>query len=117
MTNKTTEKKLRRERRHARVRARVVGTADRPRLCVFRSNRFLYAQLIDDTGARTIAAADTRSVEGSSASERASAVGKALALKAKEGGVTKAVFDRGGFLYAGSIKAIAEGAREAGLEL
>ena len=104
-----------RTRRHARIRARVSGTPERPRLAVFRSNRYVYAQLIDDTKGMTLVAADSRLVKGDSARERAAAVGKMIADGAKGKGVTAVVFDRGGFQYQGVIAAVAEGAREAGL--
>lgn len=104
-----------RTRRHARIRARIAGTAARPRLAVFRSNRFVYAQLINDETGATIAAADSRSMKEASARERAAAVGKAIAETAKQKGVDKAVFDRGGFQYQGVIAALADGARAAGL--
>ena len=106
-----------RQRRHRRVRKRVVGTPDRPRLAVFRSNRHVYAQVIDDTAGRTLAAASTlKDAEGDDPKARAKAVGVALANKAKEAGVTQVAFDRGGFLYHGRIQAVAEGAREGGLD-
>ena len=111
----TSEKTLKRDRRHARIRARVRGTAERPRLAVFRSNRYLYAQLIDDESGTTIVAADTRNEKGKSAGDRAKATGKKIAEAAKEKGVTKAVFDRGGFQYQGAVVALADGAREGGL--
>ena len=106
-----------RQRRHRRVRKRVMGTPDRPRLAVFRSNRHVYAQVIDDTAGRTLAAASTlKDAEGEDPKARAKAVGVALANKAKEAGVTQVAFDRGGFLYHGRIQAVAEGAREGGLD-
>lgn len=112
----TTSRKIeQRTRRHVRIRARVSGTAERPRLAVFRSNRFVYAQLIDDAKGVTIAASDSRKVKGNSARERAGAVGKEIAEQAKKKGVSLAVFDRGGFQYQGVIAALADGAREAGL--
>lgn len=104
-----------RTRRHARIRSRVSGTTERPRLAVFRSNRFVYAQLIDDTKGTTIAAADSRTAKGASARDRAVAVGKSIAEQAKKKGVEKAVFDRGGFQYQGVIAALADSAREGGL--
>ena len=109
--NKKTEKRL---RRHRRIRAKVSGTSARPRLSVFRSNRSISAQLIDDEKSVTIAAASSRALKGSSA-EKARTVGKTIAEKAKEKKVSSAVFDRGGYLYAGAIKALADGAREGGL--
>jgi large subunit ribosomal protein L18 len=113
---KATSKSMLRARRHARIRARVSGTDSRPRLAVFRSNRFVYAQLINDEKGATLASADSRKAQGANARERASAVGKAIAEAAKKQGVTQAVFDRGGFQYQGVIAALADGARAAGLQ-
>jgi large subunit ribosomal protein L18 len=107
-----------RRRRHRRVRKRVVGTPDRPRLAVFRSNRHVYAQVIDDVAGRTLAAASTlKDGEGDDPKARAKAVGVALAARAKDAGITRVAFDRGGFLYHGRIEAVADGAREGGLDL
>jgi large subunit ribosomal protein L18 len=107
-----------RRRRHRRVRKRVVGTPERPRLAVFRSNRHVYAQVIDDVAGRTLAAASTlKDGEGDDPKARAKAVGVAVAGKAKDAGVTRVAFDRGGFRYHGRIEAVAEGAREGGLDL
>lgn len=103
-------------RRHARIRARVIGSAEKPRLAVFRSNRYIYAQLINDADARTLAAADSRKEKGSNMSEKAVAVGKSIATQAAKAGVEKVVFDRGGFQYQGVIAALADGAREGGLK-
>jgi large subunit ribosomal protein L18 len=113
--NKAMEKKVRRVRRHARVRTKVSGTATRPRLAVFRSNRFIYAQLIDDQGGKTLLAADSRNEKGKSARERAAAVGKIVAEEALKQKIETVVFDRGGFQYQGVIVALADGARKAGL--
>ena len=107
-------------RRHARVRKKVSGTSARPRLAVFRSNRHVHAQLIDDVAGRTLAAASTEEASLRSATsapvERAGAVGKLLAERATAQGITSAVFDRGGFRFHGRVKALADGARSAGLE-
>jgi large subunit ribosomal protein L18 len=105
-------------RRHRRVRGKVAGTAERPRLVVFRSNRGIFAQLIDDESARTLASAGWTSLERSpgSKTEQAKAVGDALAEAAKKAGIERCVFDRGGYLYHGRVKALAEGAREGGLQ-
>ncbi|MEX0930935.1 MAG: 50S ribosomal protein L18 [Candidatus Paceibacterota bacterium] len=113
--NKTQTKQIRRYARHARIRARVSGTADRPRLTVFRSNRAIYAQLIDDDAHKTLTTVDSRKSTGANASERAAAVGKEVADKAKKVGITKVVFDRGGYRYQGAIAALADSARENGL--
>ena len=109
----TTKNELR-KRRHARVRATVKGTAERPRLAVFRSNRFVSAQLIDDAAGKTIAAAHGREFKGQQ-SVQASSVGAAIAEKAKKAGVKAAVFDRGGYRYGGQVKALADAARAGGL--
>jgi large subunit ribosomal protein L18 len=109
-------KRQARVRRHRRVRAKVAGTAERPRLVVFRSNRGIDAQLVDDANGHTLAAASWKSVASGSRMEQATAVGKALAEAAKKAGVTSCVFDRAGYLYHGRVKALAEGAREGGLQ-
>ncbi|MCA1839747.1 MAG: 50S ribosomal protein L18 [Actinomycetota bacterium] len=114
---KAQEKVRGRVRRHSRVRKKIVGTADRPRLAVFRSNRHIYAQLIDDFAHSTVAASSTLAAgTGGDPKERAKAVGKDIAEKAKGAGIGRAVFDRGGFRYHGRIQSVAEGAREGGLE-
>ena len=107
-----------RERRHRRVRGKISGTAERPRLAVFRSNLGISAQLIDDLGGKTVAAASWQQLKKfkGSKSEQANEVGKLLAANAKQAGVETVVFDRGGYLYHGRVKALAEGAREGGLE-
>ncbi len=106
-------------RRHRRVRGKVQGTAERPRLAVFRSNRGIEAQLVDDIAGKTIASAShlalPKSFKGDK-SAQASEVGKLLATKAKSAGVDACVFDRGGYLYHGRVKALADGAREGGLK-
>jgi len=114
--DKSQYKTEKRAARHKRIRARVVGTAERPRLAIFRSNRFIYAQLIDDAARKTLAAVDSRTVTGTTPLERASAVGAEVAKKAQALGVTKVVFDRGGFRYQGNVAALAEAARSAGLK-
>lgn len=117
-TRRTREMRV---RRHRRVRKKVSGTASRPRLAVFRSNRHISAQVIDDETGRTLAAASTVEAglrEGRTGSVEASAaVGKLVAERALEAGVKAVVFDRGGFLYHGRVAALADAAREAGLEL
>ena len=105
-------------RRHRRVRGKISGTAERPRLAVFRSNKGISAQLIDDLDAKTLAAASWRGLAKSfkgNKTEQATEVGKALAAAAKKAGVEAVVFDRGGYLYHGRVKALADGAREGGL--
>ncbi len=119
MTN-VVEKRLRRLRIRKRIRKKIWGTLDRPRLVVFRSNRYLYAQLIDDGAGRTLAQASSREAEIANQPlvrmERSRAVGRLLAERAKAQGITKVVFDRGGYKYHGNVRALAEGARENGLE-
>ena len=124
---KRQDKKVNRVRRHKRVRVHVAGTSERPRLAVFRSLNHLYAQVIDDSASRTVAAASTVSLKAAGRAQgapekkrngmtQAAEVGKEIAAKAKAAGVNSVVFDRGGFLYHGRIKALADAAREAGLE-
>lgn len=110
-----------RKRRHLRVRSRVHGTAERPRLNVYRSSAHTYAQLIDDSAGHTLAAASTleddvcKLAEGSTKSDKARAVGQAISDRAKKIGVEEVVFDRGGYKYHGRVQAVAEGARKGGL--
>jgi large subunit ribosomal protein L18 len=112
------KKQMARERRTMRVRSRVKGTPERPRLSVFRSNRSIYAQVIDDSTGRTLVAATSGGldVSGLSKKEQAEKVGEMLAERAKALGVEKVVFDRGPYLYHGRVKALAEGARRGGLD-
>ena len=112
-TNIKTEK---RERLHKKIRSRVSGTGERPRLAVFRSNRYMYAQLIDDVQAITLASAsDISLTDKMTKVERAKNVGAKLAAEAKKKNITTVVFDRGGFSYRGRVQALADGAREGGL--
>ena len=103
-------------RRHLRVRKKVEGTEERPRLVVKRSLKHIYAQIVDDRANRTILTVSDLTVGDGKKSERAAAVGKALAERAKEAGITRVVFDRAGYQYHGRVKAVADGAREGGLE-
>jgi large subunit ribosomal protein L18 len=107
-----------RERRHRRVRGKVHGTAERPRLAVFRSNLGISAQLVDDDAGKTLAAASWQHLKKfkGSKTEQAAEVGKLLAANAQKAGVERVVFDRGGYLYHGRVKALAEAAREGGLK-
>jgi large subunit ribosomal protein L18 len=108
------------DRRHRRVRKKVRGTAERPRLSVFRSNKHVYAQVIDDVAGRTLASASTveSGFDGPTATvEAATKVGKLVGERAKSAGVNTVVFDRGGFRYHGRVAGVADGAREAGLHL
>lgn len=105
-------------KRHARIRNKISGTAECPRLCVFRSEKHMYAQIIDDVAGVTLASASTldKSFEGSTSNkEAAHAVGAAVAKAAVEKGISKVVFDRSGYIYHGRVKEVAEGAREGGL--
>jgi large subunit ribosomal protein L18 len=105
-------------RRHRRVRVKVSGSATRPRLAVYRSNARIYAQLIDDDAGHTLASASSREKQltGTKRAEAPTAVGKLIAERAKAAGISSVVFDRGGYLYHGRVKALAEAARESGLE-
>jgi large subunit ribosomal protein L18 len=121
--DKSREKRERRERSHLRIRQKVRGTAERPRLSVFKSGRYIYAQLINDDAGHTLAQASSREpgiakkAEGSANTRSAAKlVGEAVAERARERGVGKVVFDRGGYLYHGRVKELAEGARAKGLE-
>jgi large subunit ribosomal protein L18 len=121
MTLSTKKKQEARTRRHHRVRKKVRGTTDRPRLAVFRSNKHISAQVIDDLTGRTVASAssiesDLKSAGTTSNKSTATTVGRLVAERAKVAGVTRVVFDRGGFLYHGRVAAVADAAREAGLE-
>ncbi len=122
MTTFTQKKAASRERRRARIRGQISGTPERPRLNVFRSLDNIYAQVIDDLAGRTLASASTidkevaKQVEGKNKVEAAKIVGKVLAERAKTAGVNTVVFDRGGYQYHGRVAALAEGAREGGLE-
>ncbi len=113
-----SKKKARRTRVKRGVRRKVSGTTERPRLSVFRSNRHIYAQLIDDVRGQTLAAASSHdeSVEGKNPVEVAAVVGKLIGQRAAEAGVSEAVFDRNGYKYHGRVRALADGAREGGLK-
>ncbi len=121
MANKRSRRKMS-DLRHKRLRKRVSGTQLRPRLSVFRSNKHIYVQVIDDSSGRTLAAANTlqEALKGDTAGKKpvevAELIGKAIAVRSKAAGIDKVVFDRGGFKYHGSIKTLAEAARGAGLE-
>ena len=107
-----------RARRHLRVRRKIAGSSERPRLAVYRSNRHIYAQLIDDRSGRTLAAAGSLAQQGGDGDKKAAArrVGAELASKAKAAGITSVVFDRGGYQFHGRVRALAEAAREGGLD-
>lgn len=103
------EKQIKRYRRHKRVRAKIRGTAERPRLCIFRSNKYIYAQIIDDEKGKTLVSAKAQL-------KAADKVGQDIAKKAMKEKIKKVIFDRGGYKYHGRVKALAEGAREGGLK-
>lgn len=108
-----------RTRRRARVRAKITGTKEKPRLSVFRSNRYLYAQLIDDSSGKTIVSASTKGIKKESGGKigKSSALGKLLATKTKEAGIKVMILDRGKYAYHGRVKAVAEALREEGIKL
>ncbi len=107
---------LNRERRHNRIRAKIEGTSARPRLAVYKSNRFLHAQIIDDEAGKTLVAGSTKEMGKDKKTDAAGKLGAELAKRAKAAGITKVVFDRGGFRYIGRIATLAAAARKAGLE-
>lgn len=113
---KSTDKKVKLARRHAKIRTRVSGTGARPRLCVNKSNTTLSAQLIDDEKAVTLAAVSTKGADGATLGERAEKAGAAIAAAAKGKSVSTVVFDRGGYKYTGNVKRFADAARAGGLE-
>ena len=121
MIRKPSRKAVR-AKRHYRIRKNISGTPENPRLCVFRSNKHIYAQVVDDLAGNTLAAASTKEpavasgLKSTSNIDAAKAVGKAVAQKAVDKGISSVVFDRGGYLYHGKIKALADSAREAGLQ-
>jgi large subunit ribosomal protein L18 len=113
---KTIIKQLGRTRRHNRIRARIMGTQARPRLAVYKSNRYLHAQIIDDTAGKTLVSGSTKDVaKGQKKMDAATLLGAELAKRAKAAGITQVVFDRGGFRYTGRIATLANALREAGL--
>lgn len=111
-----TTKKQKRDRRHARIRAKASGTAEKPRLSVFKSNTAIYAQLIDDVLGKTLASSSTKVVTGKTGLDKSKVLGESIAKKAVAMGIEKIVFDRGGYMYTGKVQAIAEGARAGGLK-
>ena len=113
---KTKIKQQKRERRKKRIRAKVFGTAERPRLSIFKSNRYITLQIIDDEKGNTLAYFSTEDLMDKKIKDKPFAAGKELALKAKVKNVSKVVFDRGGYIYTGSVARVAEGAREGGLQ-
>jgi len=120
MTTKSITKKNNLTRRHARIRAKVIGTAERPRLSVYKSNRYLHVQIIDDASGKTLVSGSTKEMaaKGKTAKkmDAAKTLGEELAKRAKAAGITAVVFDRGGFRYTGRITTLAEAVREGGLK-
>lgn len=116
MSDSKRTKQEQRKVRHARIRATISGDAKRPRLSVYRSNSFIYAQLVDDSTGKTILSSSDMKIAKGNKMEKAVAVGKEIASKANEMKITEVVFDRGGFLYTGRIKALADSARSNGLK-
>jgi len=112
----TKIKKIQRERRRKRIRAKIFGVSDKPRLSIFKSNKYISAQLIDDSVGKTLASASTKDMKGKTSLEKAKAVGMKIAEQAKAQNILMAMFDRGGYLYTGAVSAVAEGAREGGLK-
>ncbi len=114
---KNIAKRIGRARRHARIRTRIMGTKERPRLSIYKSNRYLHAQIIDDTAGKTIAAGSTKDLAGKTKKmDAAQKLGVELARLAKAAGITTVVFDRGGFRYTGRVATLANAAREGGLK-
>ena len=105
-----------RQRRRAKIRSRIFGTSQTPRLSVFKSNKHIYAQLIDDNNSVTLVSAHSRDVKNGTLLEKSTVVGETVAILAKAKKIDKVVFDRGGFMYTGCVKAVAEGARKGGLK-
>jgi len=105
-----------RYRRHLRVRKKVAGTGERPRLVIFRSLKHITAQIVDDTAGRTLMTVSSTDLTSGKKTEKSTEVGKRIAARAKDAGITKVVFDRAGYKYHGRVKAVADGAREGGLE-
>ena len=105
-----------RYRRHLRVRKKVSGTSERPRLVIFRSLKHITAQIVDDTSGRTLMTVSSTDLTSGKKTEKSAEVGKRIAARAKDAGITKVVFDRAGYKYHGRVKAVADGAREGGLE-
>ena len=112
--SRTNKKTIKRTTRHTRIRAKISGTTEMPRLAVYKSNKYIYAQIIDDTKGVTLASASSIKSKGTMM-EAAKEVGKEIAVNAKKVGISKVAFDRGGFIYTGKVKALADAAREAGL--
>ena len=114
--NKNSDKKLNRSRRHRKVRAKISGTSSRPRIAVFKSNQYIYAQVVDDESGKTLLSVSDMEVKKGKKSEKALKIGEALAAQMKEKGLLEAVFDRGGFKFHGRVKSVADGLRSGGIK-
>lgn len=115
--NKNSDKKLNRSRRHRKVRAKISGTSSRPRIAVFKSNQYIYAQVVDDESGKTLLSVSDMEVKKGKKSEKALKIGETLAARMKEKGLLEAVFDRGGFKFHGRVKSVADGLRSGGIKL
>jgi large subunit ribosomal protein L18 len=113
---KTSPKTIKRQVRRNRIRAKIKGTKEMPRLSIFKSNKYIYAELIDDDSGKTLCASSGQSYAKDTKSDQAKKIGADIAKKAKEHGIEKAVFDRGGYIYTGRVRAVADAAREGGLK-
>ena len=113
---KTSPKTIKRQVRKRRIRAKISGTSDMPRLSVFKSNKFIYAQIIDDESSKTLASASGKMLKAKGKTSQAVVVGEEIAKQAKAKGITKVAFDRGGYIYTGRVKALADAARDGGLK-
>ncbi len=114
--NKNSAKKLHRIRRHEKVRAKISGTSSRPRIAVFKSNQYIYAQVVDDESGKTLLSVSDMEVKKGKKSEKALKIGETLAARMKEKGLLEAVFDRGGFKFHGRVKSVADGLRNGGIK-
>ncbi|MBI2064367.1 MAG: 50S ribosomal protein L18 [Candidatus Yanofskybacteria bacterium] len=114
--NKNSDKKLNRSRRHRKVRAKISGTSSRPRIAVFKSNQYIYAQVVDDESGKTLLSVSDMEVKKGKKSEKALKIGETLAARMKEKGLLEAVFDRGGFKFHGRVKSVADGLRNGGIK-
>ena len=115
MKSASAKKRIQRQRRHARIRAKVIGFSEKPRLSIYKSNKYIWAQIIDDIKHITLVAVSTKGIKGRNETERAKIAGEQIAKLAADKKIKRVVFDRGGFIYTGRIQAFAEGAREGGL--
>ena len=115
--NKNSDKKLNRIRRHKKVRAKISGTSSKPRIAVFKSNQYIYVQVVDDENGKTLLSVSDMEVKTGKKSDKALKIGETLAARMKEKGLLEAVFDRGGFKFHGRVKSVADGLRSGGIKL